>query len=66
MNVTRPILLLEEGGLQSKKLDFRRMSVVNFKCVRLPRFLNYLVLYFLRTNSQQLTPLFTCYGIYKL
>jgi hypothetical protein len=38
MNVTRPVLLLEEGGLQSKKLDFRRMSVVNFKCVCLSRF----------------------------
>lgn len=52
MNVTRPILVLEGGGLQSKKLYFRRTSVVNFKCARLSRFLNYLVLYFLRTNTQ--------------
>ena len=34
------------------KPDFRRMSVVNFKCVRLSQFLNYLVLYFLRTCNQ--------------
>jgi hypothetical protein len=52
MNVTRPILVLEGEGLQSKKLFFRRTSDVNYKCARLSQFLNYLVLYFVRTNTQ--------------
>jgi hypothetical protein len=34
------------------ELHFRRMSVVNFKCVHMSQFLNYLVLHFLRTCNQ--------------